>query len=118
MKKSPEKNKRLTGYPENPPSEEIYKQEEEMHIDSNEGKLLNDRIAKEEMADKEQAKLPPKISGENEVDDDWNEENFDEDYTGEDLDIPGAELDDTMENIGEEDEENNYYSLGGDTRDD
>lgn len=30
------------------------------------------------------------------------------------LDIPGAELDDEMEMIGEEDEENNYYSLGGD----
>ena len=32
----------------------------------------------------------------------------------EDLDIPGAELDDTNEEIGEEDEENNHYSLGGD----
>lgn len=36
------------------------------------------------------------------------------DVTGEDLDIPGAELDDENEAIGEEDEENNYYSLGGD----
>lgn len=33
---------------------------------------------------------------------------------GEDLDIPGAELDNSNEEIGEEDEENNYYSLGGD----
>ncbi len=32
-----------------------------------------------------------------------------------DLDIPGAELDDANEMIGEEDEENNYYSLGGDS---
>jgi hypothetical protein len=31
-----------------------------------------------------------------------------------DLDIPGSELDDANEKIGEEDEENNYYSLGGD----
>ena len=31
-----------------------------------------------------------------------------------DLDIPGSDLDDANENIGEEDEENNYYSLGGD----
>jgi hypothetical protein len=31
-----------------------------------------------------------------------------------DLDIPGSELDDDNESIGEEDEENNYYSLGGD----
>jgi hypothetical protein len=33
---------------------------------------------------------------------------------GDDLDVPGAELDDADEKIGEEDEENNYYSLGGD----
>jgi hypothetical protein len=32
--------------------------------------------------------------------------------TGEDLDVPGSEADDANENIGEEDEENNYYSLG------
>jgi hypothetical protein len=31
-----------------------------------------------------------------------------------DLDIPGSELDDEMEDVGEEDEENNYYSVGGD----
>jgi len=34
--------------------------------------------------------------------------------TGDDLDVPGSELDDAAEDIGEEDEENNYYSLGGD----
>jgi hypothetical protein len=32
----------------------------------------------------------------------------------EELDIPGTELDDENEVLGEEDEENNYYSLGGD----
>ncbi len=37
---------------------------------------------------------------------------------GEDLDIPGAESDDLNEAIGEEDEENNYYSLGGDGHND
>lgn len=31
-----------------------------------------------------------------------------------DLDIPGSELDDQQEDIGSEDEENNYYSIGGD----
>lgn len=30
------------------------------------------------------------------------------------LDVPGADLDDADELIGEEDEENNYYSLGDD----
>ena len=34
--------------------------------------------------------------------------------SGDDLDIPGSELDNSNEEIGEEDEENNYYSLGGD----
>src|SRR5262245_42899143 len=37
---------------------------------------------------------------------------------GDDLDIPGAEADDADEAIGEEDEENNYYSLGGDRHED
>ena len=37
---------------------------------------------------------------------------------GEELDVPGAELDDKDEAVGEEDEENNYYSLGGDNHDD
>ncbi len=32
------------------------------------------------------------------------------DLTGEDLDVPGAELDNADEKIGEEDEENNVYS--------
>ena len=36
---------------------------------------------------------------------------------GSDLDIPGAELDDEDESIGSEDEENNYYSIGGDNHD-
>ncbi len=35
-----------------------------------------------------------------------------------DLDVPGAELDDKQEAIGAEDEENNYYSLGGDDHND
>ena len=49
---------------------------------------------------------------------DINEDKAEEPLTGEDLDIPGAESDDADEKIGEEDEENNYYSLGGDDHDD
>lgn len=40
------------------------------------------------------------------------------DMAAEDLDIPGSELDDANEDIGEEDEENNSYSIGGDRHDD
>jgi hypothetical protein len=39
-----------------------------------------------------------------------NEKNFSEDRFGEDLDVPGAELDDEDEESGGEDEENNVYS--------
>lgn len=37
---------------------------------------------------------------------------------GADLDVPGSELDNPEETTGNEDEENNYYSLGGDNHDD
>ncbi len=40
-----------------------------------------------------------------------------DDVSGKDLDVPGAEEDDENEAIGEEDEENNSYSLGGDRKD-
>jgi hypothetical protein len=52
-----------------------------------------------------------------EVEGKGNEKDFNEDKSGDDLDIPGAELDDPDEKVGEEDEENNYYSLGGDNHD-
>ncbi len=39
------------------------------------------------------------------------------DRMGDALDVPGSELDNNQENVGSEDEENNYYSLGGDNHD-
>lgn len=39
------------------------------------------------------------------------------DFTGNDLDVPGSELDDEQEEKGSEDEENNSYSLGDDKED-
>jgi hypothetical protein len=47
-----------------------------------------------------------------------NELDFNTNKTGKDLDVPGSELDDEMENVGSEDEENNYYSIGGDDHED
>lgn len=38
--------------------------------------------------------------------------NESDDFSGDDLDVPGGEDDDADEEIGEEDEENNDYSLG------
>ncbi len=48
----------------------------------------------------------------------WNEKNYNQDHSGDDLDIPGSELDDEQEKIGSEDEENNGYSIGGDNHND
>lgn len=47
-----------------------------------------------------------------------NEAPFNFSRLADDLDVPGAELDDSGESIGEEDEENNYYSIGGDNHND
>ncbi|PBI83525.1 hypothetical protein BSF41_45080 [Flavobacterium sp. ACN2] len=54
---------------------------------------------------------PQDISGERIINND-NEWKQNSDKIGNDLDIPGAELDDEQEDIGSEDEENNYYSEG------
>ena len=50
----------------------------------------------------------------NEQPKEMDEKDFDENELGNDLDVPGSELDDEQEVIGSEDEENNYYSIGGD----
>lgn len=42
-----------------------------------------------------------------------NEGSFKKDVAGDDLDVPGSHLDDANEQIGEEDEENNQYSVAG-----
>ncbi len=47
-----------------------------------------------------------------------NKEKLNNDERIENLDVPGADLDDENENMGNEDEENNYYSLGGDNHND
>jgi len=83
----------LPEYPLYPDSEDIYnKSHEEKEIDPE---------------DTSKTKDPNYNDGLN------NEKDFDEDVSGADLDVPGSELDDEQENVGSEDEENNYYSLGG-----
>lgn len=84
----------LPEYPLYPGSEDIYnKSHEEKEIDPE---------------DTSKTKEPTNNDGLN------NEKDFDEDVSGGDLDVPGSELDDEQENVGSEDEENNYYSIGGD----
>ncbi|WP_026727522.1 hypothetical protein [Flavobacterium denitrificans] len=53
---------------------------------------------------------PQDISGKRILNNDNHEWKQNSDKIGNDLDVPGAELDDEQEEIGSEDEENNYYS--------
>ena len=90
----------LPGYPLYPAGEDIFSKSKE------EGNINPEDISKtKESSENEQA-------GKN------NEKDFMEDQSGSDLDVPGSELDDEQEKIGSEDEENNYYSLGGDSHND
>ncbi|MBC7722994.1 MAG: hypothetical protein H7068_13285 [Pedobacter sp.] len=88
----------LPGYPLYPVSEDIY----------NQGKVIEDIDPEDISKRKEDIK-----SNENKS----NEKGFEDDISGSDLDVPGSELDDEDEITGNEDEENNYYSLGGDNHD-
>ncbi len=85
----------------------------------------NSNVSKEEIDDLEKSAddFPTedninlrKAALDNTDDDDTplNESSFKNNITGTGLDVPGAEDDDENEEIGEEDEENNEYSLGGD----
>ena len=89
-----EKKIKLSGYPTYPASEDIYSKFKEEKDINPEDISINKESNKKDKA------------GTN------NEKDFNDDVSGSDLDIPGAELDDNQENIGSEDEENNYYSLG------
>jgi len=104
MKEKNEKNDRqattaskdLNGYPVYPPEEDIYIQA------LKESTISTEAISK------------IKVSKEEEI----VEIDTVKDLSDIDLDIPGSELDDEQEIIGNEDEENNYYSLGGDDHND
>ncbi|MHC0442202.1 hypothetical protein [Flavobacterium sp. 3-210] len=53
---------------------------------------------------------PEDISSERIINQNNHEWKQNSDKLGDDLDVPGAELDDDEEEIGSEDEENNFYS--------
>jgi hypothetical protein len=82
----------LPGYPTYPKDEDIYSSgKEEKEIDPEQIALIKEK----------------EDNGTN------NEKDFEDDPSGDDLDVPGSELDDNEEETGDEDEENNFYSLGG-----
>ncbi|MEO6902774.1 MAG: hypothetical protein ABI315_06430 [Bacteroidia bacterium] len=90
--------KKFPGYPDYPAKDDIYnKGKEEKDLDPENINKIKSPNAK-----------PGKA----------NEKDFGDVVTGSDLDVPGSELDDQQEDIGSEDEENNYYSIGGDDHND
>jgi hypothetical protein len=85
IEKNIERNLENLDYPE---TEDIYNQQENLEdIDPEE--ISGERII-----------LNPEVH-------EWKQNS---DKLGNDLDIPGSELDDVQEEIGSEDEENNFYS--------
>lgn len=105
MKKKEQKNikkteepKVLPGYPLYPDSEDIYNKEEEV-------RNVNFDNLSSNISTTEEVRLP-------------NEKDLNEKIADNELDVPGAELDNKSEIAGSEDEENNYYSLGGDNHTD
>ena len=92
--KSDTKKPEFPGYPLYPPVEDIYNNGKiEIEINPND-------LSKNKALNEEEGAM--------------NEKDFKDDMSGNDLDVPGSELDDQQESVGSEDEENNYYSLGGD----
>ena len=98
-KQNANKNKNnLTGNPLYPTKEDVYsKWKEEKDIDPEDISKTKEPNVEEETS---------------------NEKDFLDDMSGDDLDVPGSEIDDQQESVGSEDEENNYYSLGGDDHND
>ena len=99
LDKFSDKNEQMkfSGYPLYPPDEDIY--------------YVNERMDDIDPED------PTKKKSRNDVSETIDQKDFKDDMSGSDLDIPGAELDDDQEDVGSEDEENNYYSLANDDED-
>jgi hypothetical protein len=91
-----EKKYNIAGYPSYPANEDIYsKFREEKEINP------EDITKKKDLNEDEKVKA-------------LHEKYILDEMCGNYLDVPGSELDDEQEKIGSEDEENNYYSIGGD----
>jgi hypothetical protein len=87
--KKDKKKNNFPGYPYYPDGEDIYSNEDRLaDINPDDGSKITEENQEEGM----------------------NEKDYTNTQMGGDLDVPGSELDDAEEEIGSEDEENNYYS--------
>ncbi|HAH23220.1 MAG TPA: hypothetical protein DCL77_05585 [Prolixibacteraceae bacterium] len=97
-KEKADTNNSYPDYPTYPPEEDIYSNyTEEQEIDPEQTSRLKEPVILSDLI---------------------NQLDFRKELSADELDIPGTELDDSQEILGSEDEENNYYSLGGDDHDD
>lgn len=106
--KDSSKEKNPEGYPLYPPSEDIYNKFIEVKD-----------IDPEDVLDHVSPTLIPEPENDDTKDPEDDEvKELGDHIMGSGLDVPGSEEDDEDEDIGNEDEENNYYSIGGDNHTD
>ena len=115
------RNERFPGYKSYPASDDIVNRGEQVEGDV-EDLLENRSIGNNDTAEPMSKKKNPNALSHRgnkqfEEDEELRDRVAPVDFTGNDLDVPGSELDDDNEVIGNEDEENNLYSLGGDKHD-
>ncbi len=93
------------GYPIYPPSEDVFNQGRDVpEADIKDAPEIDLPLQKDLPERKNSPDFTDDVAGGNQL--------------GAVLDVPGSEVVDSLEKIGSEDEENNYYSLGGDNHDD
>lgn len=101
---------------DNPIDEDIIA-DRQSNVSAEEAALLE--AAAESSADEEDRIIRSTALDSTDADGDpLNEKGFRNGYSGRDLDVPGSEDDDADEDIGEEDEENNAYSVDEENEDD
>lgn len=121
QKNKPEKvDKKFPGYPPYPANEDIMNRGDQVPLDGDGIPDISQEIESGESAadnngkrvGNEELETVNNLNPLEEADEELKERIYPVDFTGGDLDIPGTELDDASEETGNEDEENNSYSLG------
>ncbi len=82
-------------------------------VSADERKVLSDAVRKADTRDQHNLDA----AALDQLDEDGEVLNEKSGFAGDDLDVPGSELDDDNEDIGEEDEENNPYSVDEENED-
>ncbi len=101
------------GILDDPQEQELNLNQQDANVTKEERKILDDAANKMQTAD-QQALEQATLDQEDDEGEPLSEKTA---LSGGDLDVPGSELDDNNEEIGEEDEENNSFSLDDETED-